>query len=220
MSSGVTIGSVSYPRGFSFFADLKVFGVTLRASAAIVDRAVVAAGRIQNLSVGPLAIQGQQGKDATVSLSLGSSQQSVSIDGSISLFGSSIGLTILLHLLPTPSFVFKFQLHFTDLLDFTVYAKTIGDHVDLSDLADLDFSLRAVFEQDVVEYVRDQINLSFEALKKGINQNLDDAKKKVEEEKVKWQAEIATRTSQTRPRLPIVDPALGRNPRRLSKGHQ
>ncbi len=71
-----------------------------------------------------------------------------------------------------------------------------------------------------MEYVRDQINLSFEALKKGINQNLDDAKKKVEEEKVKWQAEIATAQAKLDPRLPIVDPALGRNPRRLSKGHQ
>ncbi len=191
VSSGVTIGSISYPAGFSFFADLQIFGVTLRTSAAIVNRTLVAAGSIQNLSVGPLAIEGQHGRDATVSLSLGSSQQSVSIDGSIALLGSSVGLTVQLQVLPTPSFFFQFQLHFTDLLDFTVDAQMIGDHVDLNNLTDLDFSLHALFEQHLVEYIRDQVISSLEALKKGINQHLDDAKKKVEEEKVKWQADIS-----------------------------
>lgn len=190
MSSGVTIGSASYPAGFSFSADLKIFDVSLHAAASIINGSLVAAGSIQGLSIGPLAIKGYQGKDATLSLTLGSSQQSVYVDGSISLFGLTIALNLQLQILPTPSFSFKFMLQFTDFLIFEVDAQMIGDHVDLKHLSDLDFSLHALFEQHLVEYIRDEIVSSLEKLKKGIEGSIDEDKKKVAEEQAKLQAGI------------------------------
>ncbi len=176
MSSGVTIGSVSYPAGFSFFADLTVFGVTLRTSAAIVNRTLLAAGSIQKLSVGPLAIQGQHGKGCNSLAFIGifsTERLRRRLDHPARVIYWSYRSA---PCSPTPSFFFQFQLHFTDLLEFTVDAQMIGNHVDLNNLTNLDFSLHALFEQHLVEYVRDQVISSLEALKKGIDGRLDDCK--------------------------------------------
>ncbi|KAG8734262.1 hypothetical protein FRC10_011809 [Ceratobasidium sp. 414] len=186
MSSGVTLGTVVYPVGFSFKAVLKLFGAQLDASAEVTGGTLKANGSTQNLSVGPLRITGQDGKDATLSLQIGSTIQQLHVDGAISLPGLYVGTTLQLEILPKPTFSFDFTLHFTDLLTFVVDAKMTGEIMDLQNLgsSQFGFSLHAVFEQHLLDYVRDQVHTLLEALKKQGDVTTQDTANKTEAQKL------------------------------------
>ncbi|KAG8775918.1 hypothetical protein FRC12_001190 [Ceratobasidium sp. 428] len=192
ISSGVTLGTVIYPAGFSFNAALIIFGARIHASAQVSSGILQASGSIDNLTVGPLRITGQQRKQATLDLRIGSTVQQLKVDGAIEFLGAYIGLTLNLEILPRPTFWFNFTLHFTDLLTFLVDARMIGDDVDLKDLTKLNFSLHALFEQHLIEHIRDQLVASLEALKHRTDDAIKDAEVKVQQEEQHVQAGIAS----------------------------
>ncbi|KAG9096176.1 hypothetical protein FRC06_008959, partial [Ceratobasidium sp. 370] len=184
MSSGVTLGTMVYPAGFSFNAALKIFGAQLNASAEVTGGTLKVNGSIQTLSIGPLHITGRDGKEATLSLQIGSAIQQLHVDGAISLPGSDVGITLQLEILPKPTFSFDFTLHFTDLLTFVVDAKMTGEIADLKNLGSshFGFALHAVFEQHLIDYVREKVHDMLEALKKQADVAIQDAEDKVEAE--------------------------------------
>ncbi|QRV90278.1 hypothetical protein RhiJN_18296 [Ceratobasidium sp. AG-Ba] len=188
ISTGVTLGTETYPAGFSFSAALLLFGAEIRVSAEVTGGVFKASGSVDNLHIGNLLrITGQHGKDATIDLELGSTTQKLDVDGAIEFLGSYIGLTLELEIMPHPSFSFEFVLHFTSLLTFTVEAQMIGETANLKDLSGLNFSLHAIFEQHLVEHVRDQVVASLEALKHRTDEAIHAAEEKVQQEEQKLQ---------------------------------
>ncbi|KAG8699852.1 hypothetical protein FRC09_006332 [Ceratobasidium sp. 395] len=192
MSSGVTLGSITYPAGFSFTAALKLFGVQIDASAEVTGGTLKATGSVGEIHVGPLHISGQHGKDATLSLQIGSSVQQLYVDGAISLFGLSLGITLQLEILPKPEFSFDFTLRFTDLLTFVVDAKMTGEITNLKDLRSnqFGFALHAVFEQHLLDYVREQVHKLLMAAKKKADAAIQDVENSVKAEEAKLQSGI------------------------------
>ncbi|KAG9119488.1 hypothetical protein FRC07_005468 [Ceratobasidium sp. 392] len=187
MSTGVTLGTETYPAGFSFKAALLLFGAKINASAEVTGGVFKASGSIDNLSVGPLHITGQHGKKATLDLEVGSTTQQLKVDGAIEFLGAYIGLTLDLEIMPHPTFSFDFILHFTSLLTFMVEARMIGEEANLKDLSGLNFSLHAVFEQHLVEHIRDQVVASLETLKHRTDEAIHTAEEKVQQEEQKLQ---------------------------------
>ncbi|KAG8785050.1 hypothetical protein FRC12_018030 [Ceratobasidium sp. 428] len=192
MSSGVTLGSVTYPAGFSFKANLKLFGVQLDASAEVTGGTLKATGSVGEIHAGPLYISGQHGKDAMLSLQIGSSVQQLHVDGAISLLGLNLGITLQLEILPKPEFSFDFTLRFTDLLTFVVDAKMTGEITNLKDLHSnqFGFALHAVFEQHLLDYVREQVHKLLMAAKKKADAAIENAENSVKAEEAKLQSGI------------------------------
>lgn len=190
MSTGVTIGSVSYPAGFSFEADLKIFGAQLKSSANITDSALIVKAELSTISIGPLSLTGYEGKNATFDLEFGPTTQKLTVDGALHFLDMEVALFLELEILPTPKFQFDFVLHFTQVLTFSVDATMSGPVSNLRDLSGLDFSLHAEFEQHVLDYVRDSVVSSLEAAKKNATAALQDAQQQVSAEKAKMLNDI------------------------------
>ncbi|CCO30909.1 hypothetical protein BN14_04942 [Rhizoctonia solani AG-1 IB] len=190
MSTGVTLGTQSYPAGFSFHASLVLFGTKIQASAEVTGGVLKANGSIDDLKVGPLQITGQDSKQASLDLQIGSTTQILKVDGAIEFLDAYIGLTLDLEIMPKPKFSFNFTLHFTDLLTFIVDAEMIESEVDLKDLSKLGFKLHALFEQHLVEYIRGQVHASLEALEKRADDSIDAAKAAVAEKEKEYQKGI------------------------------
>lgn len=189
MSTGATIGSISYPAGFSFEADILLFGTQIHAGAVIANSSLHVKGSIGELPVGPLKIKGSGTNGVAMDLEIGSAAAKMTLDGMFTVLGSDISILLDLELLPKPVFKFDFALQFTDLLVFNVDATMLGV-VDLKDLSHLDFQLHALFEQHMLSYLRDQLAKMVETCKLKEQSAIDEAKKKVEEEKNKLTAAI------------------------------
>ncbi|KAF8662711.1 hypothetical protein AX16_001153 [Volvariella volvacea WC 439] len=189
ISTGVMIGTVLYPQGFSFEADLKVFSSEFKASAQITKDMLVATGAIHNLKVGPLSVSGSSGKDATFELQVGSSKQHIAVDGAIDVLGSEVALRLNLEILPHPTFSFDFTLYLTPLLAFSVDAQMKGA-ADLRDLSKVEFYLHALMEQHILDYIVGQVNSTLESAKKAADATIDSAEEKVEEARKAWQQAV------------------------------
>ncbi|KAG9085708.1 hypothetical protein FRC06_003487, partial [Ceratobasidium sp. 370] len=182
ISSGVTLGTMSYPAGFSFGAVLLLFGARTNVSAAVTGGVLKLSGSIDNLAIGPLHMTGQNSKQATLDLQVGLTTQELKVDGAIEFLGAYVGMTLNLEIMPKPTFSFNFTLRFTAFLTFVVNAQMIGDAVDLKDLSGLNFSLHALFEQHLVEHIRDQVVASLEALEHRTDTAIEQAEMKVQQE--------------------------------------
>lgn len=190
MSTGVAIGTEDFPAGFSFDARMTVFGSQLDVSAAVAGGVLSVTADLERLHVGPLTIQGADGKKALFALKLGASIQHLEVDGAIKFLGLEVDLLLRLDILPTPSFFFNFLLAFTDLLLFKVEARAGGSDVNLKDVSKLDFTLMAEFDQHILEYIRQQLIEALEKAKHASDEAIEAAKKEVEEAKNKYEADI------------------------------
>ncbi|KAK7047560.1 hypothetical protein VNI00_006328 [Paramarasmius palmivorus] len=182
ISTGVRIGTLSYPPGFSFEADIKIFDTEFTASAQITKDTFVVKGAIHNLTVGPLSVTGSKGGDAKFDLEVGASKQHVLVDGAIHILDSEVALLLELEILPTPKFYFDLELHLTSLLTFAVSAEMKGA-ADLHHLENLEFVLHALMEQHIIEYVVKQVNDSLEAAKEAADKGIESAELKVSKAK-------------------------------------
>lgn len=104
--SGVAIGTIVYPPGFSFTyvqisatsicalqlsrdsAEVAFLGVNGSAHVSVDSTGVIAKGSLDNFKLGPLAVRGTKGPSAGFDLELSASKQLVTIDGMIKLLGS------------------------------------------------------------------------------------------------------------------------------------
>ncbi|KAK7047573.1 hypothetical protein VNI00_006341 [Paramarasmius palmivorus] len=182
ISTGVMIGTILYPPGFSFEADIKVFDTEFTASAQITKDTFIVKGAIHNLTVGPLSVTGSKGGDAKFDLEVGASKQHILVDGAIHILDSEVALLLELEILPTPKFYFDLELHLTSLLTFAVSAEMKGA-ADLHHLENLEFVLHALMEQHIIEYVVKQVNDSLEAAKEAADKGIESAELKVSKAK-------------------------------------
>ncbi|ESK84263.1 chromosome segregation atpases-like protein, partial [Moniliophthora roreri MCA 2997] len=180
ISTGVMIGTILYPAGFSFEADIKAFSSEFKVAAQITQGTLVAKGAIHNLTVGPLSVTGSKGGDATFDLQVAASIQHISVDGAINLLGSEVALVLNLTILPSPTYYFDLTLHLTPLLTFTVHAEMKGA-ADLHNLEKLEFILYGVMKQNILGYVVAQVNATLQTAKKTAGEGVAAAQHKVDE---------------------------------------
>ncbi|PVF92097.1 hypothetical protein CPB86DRAFT_239611 [Serendipita vermifera] len=177
---GMTLGSVTYPQGFSFLANMMVFGAKADIACAFVGNQVVIKGGVDNFQLGPLSVRGTQGPRAIVDCAFGPLAQSVLIDGVITFFDAESLIHVEVNLIPSPKIAFTSILSFTDLLKFQLSAELIGA-VKYDTLTDADFAFDALLEQHILQYIHDQIILQFDRARQAAQEGIDAAQAKVDE---------------------------------------
>ncbi|KAF8228134.1 hypothetical protein L208DRAFT_1293165 [Tricholoma matsutake] len=186
--AGLSIGSTVYPQGFSFAADVVIFGK--RANIACVvseaDRQIRIDGGVDNFTLGPLSVQGLHGPRAEISCIMGTMQQYLYIDGTISLFDVKTETSVELQLLPKPMLMFHAQLQFTDLFLIRLDAELIGA-VSFADLSNSDFSFDAELQNTLLEYIRQQIMEQMHGAVDVADAGIEAAQQKVDEAQREWE---------------------------------
>ncbi|KAK7690711.1 hypothetical protein QCA50_005810 [Cerrena zonata] len=187
--TGVVIGTTFYPQGFSFQADLILFGKRANIACVIDTSKISLAGGVDNFTLGPLTVRGTTGPRAVIECELGPAEQHLLIDGVISLFGAESTVHIAVDILPEPKFDWFTQLKFTDLLLFQLRATLVGA-VSFTDLSDADFLFDALFEQHILQYIHDHIMGQFDQARQAAEDGIDAAQKKVDEAEAAWKAGV------------------------------
>ncbi|KIK65994.1 hypothetical protein GYMLUDRAFT_954339 [Collybiopsis luxurians FD-317 M1] len=160
--NGITIGTIIYPQGFSFQAAMVLFGKRAEIACAVGSSSVTIKGGVDNFTLGPLVVRGVNQPRATVDIALERARQHILIDGMVTFFEESCAVSIQVDVLPNPQFSFYTALKFTDLLVFTLEARLVGA-LTFGEIDQADFEFYASLEQLILEYVRQQIEIQFDA---------------------------------------------------------
>ncbi|KZT52898.1 hypothetical protein CALCODRAFT_458663 [Calocera cornea HHB12733] len=187
--AGTTLGSVTYPRGFSFDAAMVVFGKNASIDCNVSTSGASIKGSVDDFKLGPLEVRGTAGPQATLDVEVGLSKQHLGIDGMATFYEAEVALHVDLDVLPKPAFSFFATLKFTDLLLFALNAELVGA-VDFKSLESADFLFDALMEQHILQYVSDELNKQFDLAKQAAEEGVESAQKKVDDEKAKMQAAI------------------------------
>ncbi|KAL1683985.1 hypothetical protein EV122DRAFT_256918 [Schizophyllum commune] len=202
---GTTVGTRVYPQGFSFEASVYIFGKRASAMCAILDNTVTVKGELDSFALGPLAVRGMRNASPSVDITIGASEQRIFIDGAITFFDAGAAVHVDVQVMPKPIFQFFTELHFTDLLVFKLEAQLKGA-LTFGSLDRADFEFMADFEQNILRYVRDEIDKQFalyqssaaagikqaqdelNSTKRQLDRNIDDAKRAVDRARAEWNA--------------------------------
>ena len=103
---GTVIGTLVYPKGFSFKAAMILFGKRVEAACAVTDNEILINAGIDNFTLGPLTVTGVNSPRASVDVAIGLSRQHILIDGQVALFDAQAALHAEVGMLPTPTFDF------------------------------------------------------------------------------------------------------------------
>ncbi|KAK6329938.1 hypothetical protein TWF718_003365 [Orbilia javanica] len=207
LSTGTTIGITEYPRGASFKGAMEIFGKKALIDCSIGETVKVFA-TIEHFELGPLKVTGATKPDPVLDLEISPSKQHVFIDGQIELWGATGALHLEIDTFPKTQFQFWFEMKLSDLFLLRLKAELVGEvnFKDFKTLKDADFSVYALMEQHVVEYILKQLEMQidhakqtvtegFEALRKEFDQaeaefkqGVEAAQKVLEEHRKAWHA--------------------------------
>ncbi|CUA71097.1 ABC transporter G family member 18 [Rhizoctonia solani] len=185
--TGVYIGTTFYPQGFSFQADVILFGKRADIKCVVDTNSVSLKGGVDNFTLGPLIVRGTTGPRAVIECELGPTDQHLLIDGVISLFALESLVHIEVDILPTPKFDWSTQLKFTDLLLFQLRATLVGS-ISFTDLSDADFEFDALFEQHILQYIHDQVMGQFDQARRAAKDGIATAQKDVDKAETAWKS--------------------------------
>ncbi len=171
--TGGTIGTIVYQKGFSFSGDMVIGGEEISMYTSISDEGIKGSGMIEGMTLGPLKISGEKGKDAKVDLELSTANQEILIDGCFQFLNSSQGLYLSIS---NHGLAFQFSMDFANALEFDIQAASSGH---ISDPSSLDFELSGSMQQDIIDYLETTVV-------KEINDTLDEG----EEDITKAQAKV------------------------------
>lgn len=180
--TGGSIGTVSFKPGFSFSADLDIAGKDINFYTRIDDNAIEGAGHIDNLQLGPLAIRGENGKDASVGLTLSSTEQSVMIDGAFSFLGFEEGIYVDIS---NDGVEFKFEQDFFGRLSFEIEGKSSGT---LAKPKSMDFALSGEMDNNITEYLKTQVSGKIDAALAAAERGIDAAQEDVDKAQKAYEA--------------------------------
>ena len=173
--AGGTIGTITFEPGFSFVADMVLFGKRINIYTLFNEEGVVAKGELDQIEIGPLKISGSKGENAKLDLELTTEKQSVYLDCGIEFLGT--GESIFLDI-SNEGASFMLEQTFADLLKYKIMAKTTGS---FNKLATLDFSLYAEFENELTDYIKTTVVNKINDARRAANMSISDAQKKVNE---------------------------------------
>ncbi|KAF8122693.1 hypothetical protein EV363DRAFT_1553609, partial [Boletus edulis] len=188
---GVVLGKTSYAQGFSFNADLLLFEKRANIKCTIdkAQKSIDIIGGVDNFELGPLSVHGSKGPRAELECHIGVSKQQLIVDGVVTLFDTKAQAYIHIEFLPEPIFKFYLLLQFANIFMFKLDAKLLGSIHDR--LSDADFSLYAELENDILDYIAQQIIEQFAAAKVAATEGLEAAEEKVSETQKLWEDAIA-----------------------------
>jgi|GEM_PF-674566 len=173
--AGGSIGTITFDPGFSFVADMVLFGKRINIYTLFNEEGVVAKGELDQIEIGPLKISGSNGGNAKLDLELTTEKQSVYLDCGINFLGT--GESIFLDI-SNQGASFMLEQTFADLLKYKIMAKTTGS---FDKLATLDFSLYAEFENELTDYIKTAVVNKINDAQRAANVSISDAQKKVDE---------------------------------------
>lgn len=104
--AGTTIGTIVYPKGFSFQAAVKVFDKRATIAAAVGSNSVTIKGSLDNFALGPLSVQGVKDPHPTLDVEISPSKQHIDIDGQVIFFDSKAAISVQVDVMPKPAFSF------------------------------------------------------------------------------------------------------------------
>ena len=119
-------------------------------------------------------------KNAIIGMRCGPTVQELNIDGKIQLFDIEIATTILVKMVPL-DITFDAEVHFSDVLSFTLQAHVAGEIKSIKDVVKADFSLFADFEQSLLDRMIALSNTYITAAKKAADEGLESAQTKLTE---------------------------------------
>ena len=171
--AGGSIGTIRFEPGFSFVADMVLFGKRINIYTLFNETGIVAKGELDRIEIGPLKITGSNGGNAKLDLELTTEKQSIYLDCAFKFLGT--GQSIFLDI-SNRGATFMLEQTFLDLLRYKIIAKTSGS---FKDLAKLDFSLYAEFENELTDYIRTTVVEKINDARQAVNVSISDAQKKV-----------------------------------------
>ncbi|KAH7093457.1 hypothetical protein FB567DRAFT_609954 [Paraphoma chrysanthemicola] len=179
LSSGVTIGDQVFPAGASLQGAIRLFGYGAKMKCSI-GTAIEVDASMDGFAIGPLVVKGASNPNPQASIKISPNIQHVMVDGYVDFLGiEKQSIRVTADLLPSPNFQFSMMLDFVELLRFQLDGKLMGKVTSLTNLSDLDFTLSATMQQELIDYVITQVNLQFGIINHAIEHGIDDAKQRL-----------------------------------------
>lgn len=192
LSSGVTVNNKVYPAGVQFDSDMEVFGHHASITATIGQTTSIK-GNLDSFKIGGLTVSGDKDKNPSMAIEIGGATQKFYIDGAIDF----VDITASAHIDiamggAKPVFSFNADLEFGpgDLLHFRLDAEMLGQ-LNGADTAGLDFTLTAIFEQHLLDYIIAEANTFFLALNKAAQAGFATAQAVIEKSEAQFKQELA-----------------------------
>ncbi|WP_086931999.1 hypothetical protein [Agarilytica rhodophyticola] len=182
--AGGSIGTVTFEQGFSFDADLVLFGKEISLHARLGDDGISADGSIDRIAIGPLTIQGKDGDDAEFDFDLTTSKQGFLIDGELDFLGTGVGIYVDIS---NQGIEFNFEQSFLGLLTYSVEGKSSGN---LDKPETLDFALAAEFDNDLTAYLKNDLSKKINQAADAVNESIEHAQEKVDEAEKQYKKEF------------------------------
>ena len=178
LSSGVFFGDQFFPAGASFQGAVELFGKGASMKCQVgqdLDFEVM----MDALRLGPLSVTGATTEKPQAAIKIGPSTQHILVNGFVNFLGlEKQKISIVADMLPTLKLQFSMVTSFTDLLVFDLEGKMLGVP-SWSDISQIDFTLTASMQQEILDYITTQSNLQFAVIKQAIESGIDDAKIKM-----------------------------------------
>ncbi|EFX02389.1 hypothetical protein CMQ_2438 [Grosmannia clavigera kw1407] len=191
--AGTTLGTVSYPQGCSFMADMIFFGKRADIACSMSKtEGICIQGGVDNFELGPLTVRGKTGPRATLDCTLGPSSQHILVDGVATFLEDDVEVHVDISTLPEQAVTFSMNVTFADELKFDLHASMHGHLAFDRSLLDADFALEAELEQHIIEHIQTHL---LEELKKAHHApaaGIDAADKTLQTEKQKVEDSIQT----------------------------
>lgn len=179
VSSGVRIGTTPYPKGIRFAASMDIFGKNASIDCTL-DTELKIKGSVDEFQLGPLSVTGTGSKkQAIIDIELGRSTQHILVNGSVKFLEASALIDVEVEFLPHPKFKFDVELDFNKIFTFILKAEMRGS-VDFHDTSNLNFTLYALLEQHLCEYVAEQAKNLLETARKAAAEGFDAAHQTLE----------------------------------------
>jgi exonuclease VII small subunit len=188
LSSGTFIGKMKFPPGCNFECDALLFGTEVNVSCHI-DKAstgILIKGSVTSFRIGPITIGGvKPDTPALLDVTIVNTQH-VQIDGAVKIAGNHddlVAVRLEAMLLGGPSFKIFSTLSFTDHLHFEFDASmrsSLNRVPSLDEMIELEFDIHAVWKQDILTYICEQVNEQVKNAKAKADSDLESARSQVE----------------------------------------
>jgi hypothetical protein len=182
--AGGSIGTISFERGFSFACDLVLFGRKAAAYTRLSDDGVVAKAHLDRLTIGPLKISGEAGRNAILDLQLTTARQSLLVDGAIDFLGASAAV---IADISNRGIEFHFRQSFLGLLSYQIDGVSEGS---IGEPATLDFLLAGEFDNQLTAYLKDDLARKLHAATSVVETDLKAATRDVDRAERIYKAEF------------------------------
>jgi hypothetical protein len=182
--NGGNIGTINYEQGFSFTGNITFLEKNAAIQATVSKAGLMAKGQLDYIELGPLTIKGKHGSNLMYDFELSPSQQAIVMDGEIDLFSSNISI---LANISKKGILFDFDLNFIGLLTAKVYAKSKGSLLNPQNLG---FELQGSFNNQLTEYLVNEISNRLTDVSKKIGADINFALSEVNKVKAQFNADL------------------------------